>query len=623
MSGPGGANGRRASAAAVAGAVTVAAALALYLATLDDGLRLAELQGGDLITHQYAQVQGRFSNAPGYPLYTMLGWLWFRVGNAALGGLLSPIQVLSLYSTVWAVAALAVLYRLALDVSQERWPLAASATALYAVTYFFWYYAVSSEQYTSAVYQTLLLIWLAWRWQRTGDSRLLAWIGLVLGTCAANLVTTLAIVPPLIWFLLRSRPDLARNPRLLAKPALLAALPLLSYAFVYIRGAQHPEWRGQGDWPTTLAWFLDFISTAQGREEMTLALLPLDLSYLQLVVRELTWPILVLGLAGLATLERRRAELLLGTVAVYLALTYITRTGNWYQIVMPVYPIVVLGVVALAARCSRHLSSGRGRALAAAATLLLLMATGERLSTNYPLADLSNRPDDDALCPGRVVLADVTSLALGEVNVLVTYEEALSLEYLRTVLREGRNVLVLSDPAQEAAADLISRWAVPLLPTPSSWPSSEAAGQVLLRRQPSSPRQAAGQPSAQLGPFEVSVAAAERRYARAACGGPSLLVMLQWRLVGTAPEPFVLSVRALADGTEVVLDGRPAQDDHPPLWDLMPAGWPLDRALTDSYLLPLAPTAEVDGLRLIAYRADNAAAPLWQVDLEMPEIINP
>ena len=53
--------------------------------TLDDGLRPGELEGGDLITHQYAQVQGRPSNAPGYPLYTMGGWLWFRLTGGLFG----------------------------------------------------------------------------------------------------------------------------------------------------------------------------------------------------------------------------------------------------------------------------------------------------------------------------------------------------------------------------------------------------------------------------------------------------------------------------------------------------------------------------------------------------------
>ena len=46
----------------------MAAALLLYLLTLDNGFQPYELGGGDLITHQYAQVQARPSNAPGYPL---------------------------------------------------------------------------------------------------------------------------------------------------------------------------------------------------------------------------------------------------------------------------------------------------------------------------------------------------------------------------------------------------------------------------------------------------------------------------------------------------------------------------------------------------------------------------
>ncbi|MBK8797318.1 MAG: hypothetical protein IPM07_13625 [Anaerolineales bacterium] len=62
----------------LAGAILLLLALLLYAVTLDNGLQPGELLGGDLITHQYAQVQARPSNAPGYPLYTMGGWLWFH-----------------------------------------------------------------------------------------------------------------------------------------------------------------------------------------------------------------------------------------------------------------------------------------------------------------------------------------------------------------------------------------------------------------------------------------------------------------------------------------------------------------------------------------------------------------
>jgi len=97
------------------GLLILIAALALYLWTLDDGLQPEELRGGDLITHQYAQVEARPSNAPGYPLYTMGGWLWFRLGRLLLGPYSNPIRILSSYSTLWALLALWLLYRLLLD----------------------------------------------------------------------------------------------------------------------------------------------------------------------------------------------------------------------------------------------------------------------------------------------------------------------------------------------------------------------------------------------------------------------------------------------------------------------------------------------------------------------------
>ena len=93
----------------VPGRIVLVVLRRLYLFTLDDGLRPGELEGGDLITHQYAQVQGRPSNAPGYPLYTMGGWLWFRLGRLILGRSAQPdpdpVQLLDAVGAGRAVAA--------------------------------------------------------------------------------------------------------------------------------------------------------------------------------------------------------------------------------------------------------------------------------------------------------------------------------------------------------------------------------------------------------------------------------------------------------------------------------------------------------------------------------------
>ena len=265
---------------------------ALYLFTLDDGLRPGELEGGDLITHQYAQVQGRPSNAPGYPLYTMGGWLWFQLGRAVLGRADNPIPILASYSTLWALVAIWLMYRLILEVTcgqglpqagsgrrvedeNRRWPIVAAVTAFYGLTYFFWYYAVTTEQYTSAVAWTLAVVLLAFRWERERRDGYLLALAFLMGVALAHMVTLLFIAPPLLWFVLRTEPKLVRRPRLIAGVIALALLPLLSYIYVYVRGMQHPEWRGVGDWASTGQWFLSFLSTRQGRSELTWSLKPL------------------------------------------------------------------------------------------------------------------------------------------------------------------------------------------------------------------------------------------------------------------------------------------------------------------------------------------------------------
>ena len=400
-------------------------ALALYLLTLDNGLRPGELTGGDLVTHQYAQVQGRPSNAPGYPLYTMGGWLWFHALRAILGVSSNPVPILSSYSTLWALLALWLLYRLIVDLT-GRWPLGFLGGAFYAVTYFFWYYAVSTEQYTSAVAQTLLIVLLAFRWERVqdavdrgerpgpaGDGYLLA-LAFLSGLALAHLVTVAFIVPPLLWFVLARRPALLRRAGLVAKAVGLALLPLLSYLFVYIRGAQHPEWRGVGTWPSACAWFIDFVSTGQGRSELTWSLDPLwTTGFPNLMWHELTIVVLLGGLIGIALLGRRRAIFIGGTLLIYLAFSFIDRLGNWFQVIMPVYALLVATFMVFVAAVWTRLSAwlearnARWRGLLAVLLVLAFVALiAGRVAQNWPAANQRNRPDDTAFELGRAILAD-------------------------------------------------------------------------------------------------------------------------------------------------------------------------------------------------------------------------
>ena len=423
------------------------AALTLYGSTLDNGFQPSELEGGDLITHQYAQVQARPSNAPGYPLYTMGGWLWFHGLRTALHTMgvafPNPIPILSSYSTLWALVALWFLYQLLCRLTRtpaqptgDGW-LAALLCAFYSVTYFFWYYATTTEQYSSAIAQTLAIVYLYWRWQEQDavKSNAQPWpvIGLALlsGLALAHMLTVAFIVPPLVMVMLWQAPYLLRSVRVVIGAVIAALVPLASYLYVYWRGAAHPEWWGAGDWATPQAWFWAFVSTAQGREELGWGLGPTCAFFAngfpQLIWQELSLPVLFTGLIGIAWLKKRQAFLLYSTCVIYLLFCWAYRCGNWFQVILPVYPLLLLGVAAFI----QWLRQQRwGRFCYATALALLVVAIGWRFTASLAAADSRNRPTDSAFDQAAILLAQPLPK---QAALFAAVHDALALQYLSAI----------------------------------------------------------------------------------------------------------------------------------------------------------------------------------------------
>ena len=424
-----------------AGAILLLLTLSLYLWTLDDGLEMRELKGGDLITHQYAQVQGRFSNAPGYPLYTMGGWVWFHGWRTVLGNASNPVRILSSYSTLWAILSLLLLYTLALRLTKE-WKISFLVTAFYAVTYFFWYYAVTTEEYSSAVAQTLLFVWLLWKWDEKIDEgdeksadRYVYWIALLTGVGLAHIVTVLFIVPGIVWYMLTRKPEYLKRYGFLAKVVGIFLLPLLSYTYVYVRGAQHPEWRGVGHWNSTWQWFWSFVSTQQGRAEMARGyrIFPIfTREFPAITWNELTPVVLLGGLIGLLMMRKRDAVCCYATLVIYFFFCYIDRFGNWFQVIMPAYPLIVLGFGVLAAKAYRWEPGRKWAGILPKVGVILLLAAlvGYRGLKSYPRADCSNRPADNAFDKGWLILSDDPA---PKAAIAGTEDEFLSLEYVTQI----------------------------------------------------------------------------------------------------------------------------------------------------------------------------------------------
>jgi len=429
--------------------------IAIYALTIDTGLQPRELQGGDLITHQYAQVQARPSNAPGYPIYTMGGWLWFHSWHG-LFDLLgnpypNPMPLLSSYSTLWALLALWLFYSIlgeVLGACQHPWQatlFCLLVAAFVGVTYFFWYYATTTEQYSSAVAQTLAIVYLYLLWDKQPARRgRLYSLAFLCGISLAHMLTVAFIVPPLVALVLWRDPSLLRRPRAIFFAILAAALPLLSYIYVYYRGALHPQWWGKGNWVTPQQWFWSFISTSQGRDELARAFEPgrplFGNGFPNLIWQELSLPLLILGLIGIAFLRRRLAILLYVTLGIYLIFCWFYRFGNWFQVILPAYPLILIGLAPyfgwLQGNQSGYSRLGRWFAISG-----LTIALFWRVEQSLPAANSRQRSEDTAL--------DHTAMLLDQslprnARLFAGVDDALAINYFTQIWGIRRDIKTLN-----------------------------------------------------------------------------------------------------------------------------------------------------------------------------------
>ena len=597
----------------------------LYLFTLDNGLLPDELTGGDLITHQYAQVEARPSNAPGYPLYTMGGWLWFRVGQFLLNWLLNPIQILSAYSILWGLASLTILYLILLKIF-NRWLPAVFLTAFHATTFFFWYYSVTTEQYTSAVFQTLLLIWLAFVWDASPRDASLLGMAFVSGTMLANMVTTLFILPPLLWFIFAKQSSdgpmllvYLKRPRLILQAIGVTALPLLSYFYIYIRGVQHPEWRGEGQWPTAWAWFVEFITIQQGRDELAPGLGLQNIftdEFPVLMIQELTWLVFFGGLIGVAFLGRRRAIFLYSTLIIYLIFCWSYRFGNWFQVIIPAYPIFTIGFAAALQKLSlltNQYTTNQQRPFIIHNSSLIIFFLFTlliyRFATNFPQANQRNLTADTGLDPGWAILADSPA---PPALVSSSFAEKVALTYLDKVWNVTPEI-ILTNPGElepSPMSDLtavnryVTRQAINVAPNVIQLDqmSPQAAGLQLVALPDSPPIQPP--PTAQ--PLDLAFGEALHLIGWERVSSSMWQLALYWQTSATLANDYTISVRPLVVGQLIMVDGDALIQDHQPVWGVYPTSqWPVGIIVRDVYALPLPVEVEPDAVQIVIYRATD------------------
>jgi hypothetical protein len=480
---------------------------------------------------------------------------------------------------------------------------------------------------------------IAFRWERVRRDGYLLALAFLMGVALAHLVTLLFIAPPLLWFVLRVEPRLLRRPRLIAGVVALALLPLLSYLYVYVRGAAHPEWWGAGEWAGAGQWFLSFLSTRQGRSELTWAWQPfLTPEFPALIWRELTWPGLIAGVLGIAASGRRRAVMLYATLVIYLAFCWIDRLGNWFQVIMPAYALLAVGLGAgvgwLWRRVDERFASSRGAeatrrqgaGVARAALMLSLLAVVVyRGVGSYPRADSSDRAEDTGLQPGWAILADDPPAGTA---VFGTLNETLALNYLTEIWGVRPDVYsVSSAQAQKLLAAgapvAVTDAALPLAPaevSPSAHYSALGRTLVALSAAPTQHlAQFGAAPVGELRPWqhdfggELQLAAGRIGVDRATGEFVALLI---WQAEAQPSQDWAVSVRLTQGGKEIAQLDR----EHPVNGAYPTSRWSPGEVVADAYPFVLPPGAVPDGLTVVVYRklADGSFANLDVARFPLP-----
>jgi hypothetical protein len=611
------------------------AALGLYALTLaptvvtlfDDSLEF------QLVTYQLG-----IAHPSGYPLYTLLGWLFTRlpVGDVAYR--------VNLMSAIFGALTVALVYLIGLELvaglrrlsgkgpgdnAHEPWIeiLAALIGAVsLAVSPVFWSQATVAEVYTlNAAFVAGILWLLVWtRWQEKNymlsEKRLLA-LAFLFSLSLTHHRTMMFLLPAIIFYLWRSSTDWRHRTRLLLatkervsvgllgtgmKLAMALIAPLMLYLYIPLRGHVGSL---DGSYTNTLAGFWQHV-TASGYGVFIFQN-PFGAErgigfYFSLFLQQFGPLGLAAGLAGFVALRQRGVRGLTGIAFItYFAFNLFYRVADIQVFFIPPFLIwaIWVGVAAgwllgeLRSVSTNRLSSMR--LILSLATVLLFF--GQSVVPAWENLPVLNRSNDWAvydygLDMMRQPLEPDAAIVgiLGEVT-LVRYFQAT--QGLRPDLlpvaadREAERLAIIPRLLDEGQAVYLTR---ELPGAPASWSLSAVGPLIRVNPQPileapDTPFIAAASltPEISLHGYAISRPSAHREV-------PPVRLTLLWQATAPITRELKVSVRLYSEGTSPSTDGQlVAQNDAVPVHFAYPTtAWRHGEFITDVYDLVLPATLQ-------------------------------
>jgi len=416
-----------------------------YLLTLPPGLTWAYqgADGGDLIT---AACTLGIPHPPGYPTYTLLGWLFCQL---PAGSIAWRFNLLSAAATAGAAG---LLFAVAFRLTRSRTASLVAAWS-FAAAPLVWSQAIITEVYALNLFFVALLLWLACR---AGEGRrYVAALGLASGLAMGTHLTTLFLLPTLgaivncqlsiinYQLSISNLQPLTPNSRLRLLPTFLSLgfsflVGLLVFGYLPLRAG-----RGAVTWgePETWRGFWALV-TGQIYRPNLFAIPPEAIAPRLLALAGYLSGMGVVGLAlaglGLRWFWRRRRGILAGgtlSAAAYALYALGYKTADSFVYLLPLFALLGVCAGAGLADLLASLPAPRWRRGIAGGVLALLLTMGAAQG-----ARLSLRGDRTAESFWQGVLSQAPPRAI----LLTTRDRhTFALWYAHFVLRERPDVAII------------------------------------------------------------------------------------------------------------------------------------------------------------------------------------
>lgn len=365
---------------------------------------------GDSGEFQFTAPTLGVMHTTGYPLYTLLGWLWTHLlpfsGAAYKMNLFSAVVEAATLSLVYLMCLR--LFRCALHNRELFIRLYAFLTAaLLGTSFMFWSQAIVATVYSLHIFFVALTLWLMLRFRDTVQqngtmdtkqaTQTLLWFAAAYGFGLTHHRTMLLLAPGYLLFILLSWPGILRHVRLLGTMLLLALAPLLLYLYLPWRAAVDPRYPYLQH--QLIAWIFGSDFAEQVAPSTWLSDLPLRLERLWAVTSAQfgVWgmALAAIGLGVLFYRQWRLALLLLGVALPTAAFAYLYRYGdpsapifNIGLYLLPVFLVIAICIGYCLVQCSGFVAKLNGKVGVVLALLLLLLLPGLQLRQNYSHVDM-------------------------------------------------------------------------------------------------------------------------------------------------------------------------------------------------------------------------------------------